>query len=456
MPPGQATKPYRRGELDLIGAGAVLLLVFVHTASIFAGQQLVVNDTASQSLWVTGLASAILAFSTLWGMPLMTFMAGFTLRYSLSRRTLDGFVRDRIRRLLVPFVTGMLLVIPPMLYFWTRSRMPQCRESFLRFYPRLWDVRFSLAAFPLFVEGAPQTLAPGAAPLQILEISHLWFLLYLFAYSLLLLPLFAYLGGLEGLAHLGASSRPSASRPAPSQPGPAGQRWVERFAAVFSRAWSIWLLALPIAAIEGLLGTEPPSAWNRLVWPFFLLYGFLFCVDSRLEQALQRERKRALALGGAGFLLYFGAMALLVQVVQLDSFQSRAALAVLARAIKGFASWFWVVAIMGLATHWGRRASESHPDVVGGDQAVTESFRPAWPYRLVAYAKEAQVPAYVLHQLPVICIGYYVVQWHASAWVKFVVICLSSYLATFLLYEVGVRRSAVTRFLFGMKVRGRG
>ena len=50
-------------------------------------------------------------------------------------------------------------------------------------------------------------------------------------------------------------------------------------------------------------------------------------------------------------------------------------------------------------------------------------------------------------------IGYYVVQWEAGVLLKYVVIALASFAVTLLLYEFGVRRTRVTRFLFGMKPR---
>ena len=50
-------------------------------------------------------------------------------------------------------------------------------------------------------------------------------------------------------------------------------------------------------------------------------------------------------------------------------------------------------------------------------------------------------------------IGFYVVQWEVSVLVKFIVISLSSLVTTLLLYEYGIRRAAVTRFLFGMKTK---
>jgi hypothetical protein len=71
--------------------------------------------------------------------------------------------------------------------------------------------------------------------------------------------------------------------------------------------------------------------------------------------------------------------------------------------------------------------------------------------RIGEYANDAQLPFYVLHYAPVVVIGFYVVQWPVSALVKYLVIALSSLVVTLVLYDIGVRRTTVTRFLFGVK-----
>jgi glucan biosynthesis protein C len=54
-----------------------------------------------------------------------------------------------------------------------------------------------------------------------------------------------------------------------------------------------------------------------------------------------------------------------------------------------------------------------------------------------------------------VVIGFYVVQWQVPTLVKYLVISSTALLATLVLYDVGVRRTAVTRVLFGMKPASR-
>jgi len=69
--------------------------------------------------------------------------------------------------------------------------------------------------------------------------------------------------------------------------------------------------------------------------------------------------------------------------------------------------------------------------------------------RLVAYGREAQLPCYVLHQTPIIIIGYYVVQWNIPVLAKVAIISFASLAATLRVYESLIRRVHTLRLLFG-------
>lgn len=485
----------RRHELDLLGMGIVLALVFLHTISIFSGQQMIVNTrhlfdagleaaatldqgqvpaavfaqfqesdkplssaavtvtitakdpetgagiawnivdqgtqytlekTGGQAIHVhvldqgaagTMLTSLIISFIVTWAMPLMMLIAGIAIQYSLRRRKVGEFVVNRLLRLLVPFLVGLVLTMPLQAYFAARFRFPDYQETFWQFFPRFWNISFDITAFPLCVRGVLQNLVPYGEMI-VFDISHLWFLFYLLVYTLLLLPLFVYLRSSNG------------------------SRLVERLAGFFSRSWAIYLLAVPMALVEGALGTDWPGAWSRFIWPVLILYGFIFAGDERFTQTLVRHRKSALVLGINAFLAYFGALGVLTAVLQVQNpFADMGPVGIAARVIKGLASWFWIVAILGIVTYRRERAA-TKPRAAG---------RPSFWERAATYAREAQVPVYVLHQLPIIVIGYYVVQWNVNVLVKFLVICLASYAITFAVYDLVVRRIPGVRFLFGAR-----
>ena len=417
-----SSQPKRRRELDAMGMLVVVGLVFFHSAQIFYYADFFVKNEPPNIQSVSQLVSTlIVAFAGLWGMPLLFLIAGLAIWYSLRKRTARQFALERTRRLVVPLVVGTLLLVPPIVYYGQKSD-PAYQETYLQFLPRFFNIQLFLD-FPRFLTGAP--------PDELFTIDHLWFLEYLFVYTLVLLPLWLFLHR------------------------PAGQRLVDRFAEFCALPWAIFLLALPIVIIEAALGTEFAGGWNRYAYIPFLIYGFLMAADGRLGRAFQRHRRSALILGLVALLAYYAMSYRLGPAVQFDTQTEYDLAHVLFRLLKGFAGWFWVVVIMGLAVGAGQERPQE--GMKSGPDSLPESPTPPGRLslldRMAGYAGEAQLPFYVLHMTPIVVIGFYVVQWEVNALVKYLVIVLAALAVALVVYDIGVRRTRLTRFLFGIKPR---
>jgi glucans biosynthesis protein C len=223
----------RRQDLDLMRAAVVGGLIFFHTARIFDPLDFYVKDQPP-NLALT----LFVLFAGLWGMPLLFVVSGLGAWYSLRSRTATGFIRERLARLLTPFLVGLLLLVPPQVYYQQRFQR-QDPGSYWALYRDFFQVHLGLR-FPWFVR-------PDDPPDRF-EPAHLWFLYFLLVYSLLLLPVLLYLRG-------------------------TGRRRLERLASFCGKPWAIFLLALPVAVIEAALGTEESGGWNRYAYIPFLLYG---------------------------------------------------------------------------------------------------------------------------------------------------------------------------------------
>jgi peptidoglycan/LPS O-acetylase OafA/YrhL len=71
--------------------------------------------------------------------------------------------------------------------------------------------------------------------------------------------------------------------------------------------------------------------------------------------------------------------------------------------------------------------------------------------RALNYANEAVLPFYLFHQTIILVVGYFVIRWNMGILPKFLIVTALSFLAIMALYEFGVRRFNVMRFLFGMR-----
>lgn len=72
------------------------------------------------------------------------------------------------------------------------------------------------------------------------------------------------------------------------------------------------------------------------------------------------------------------------------------------------------------------------------------------PYRWLPYASEASYPFYIWHQTVIVVAGFYIVRLSLGVWPEWVLVMAAGFIGSLALYEV-VRRTAPTRFLFGMR-----
>ena len=401
--PGTAI-PQRRRDLDLMRMVVVVGLVFFHSARVFdTGGFYVKNDPTSD------LVTIAISFAALWGMPLLFVIAGMGIWYSLRSRTAQAFVWERFRRLMVPLVFGVLVIVPPQI--WTRLRGDVGNdESYWQFLARFFDIRFTPRQFPFLIGDDP---ASG-----LFEWGHLWFVVLLFAFSLVLLPIIWYLRT------------------------PTGLQAVDRLADRLDHLWVILAAALPFAVLDAGLGSEEGLAgWNRYSYAVFILYGYLLAGDRRAGRALRRHRKVALILGILTFLAVGTLIALNSDNETAQMMTNYEATSIAMRALKGLSGWLWVVAIMGFAAGSPK----------AGDTATVARRKPRVLDRVGSYTAEAVLPIYVLHQTVIVLLAFYVVEWSISATLKYVIICLVSLAVILFIYDVGVRRTRPTRFVFGMK-----
>lgn len=378
----------RRGELDVLRALVVVGLVFFHTALVFSPD----DDFYVKNARTTDAVTVLAGFGVVWAMPMLFLVAGLGARHSIRRRGPGGFARERLLRLGVPLVFATVVLCPLPQWLRLRAADPGYDESYGRFWARFLSVRPDPADFPFVLEGDQ------------FETGHLWFVVLLLAFCLLLAPVAARLAS-------------GADRVAP---------------ALRRRPALLLLPALPLAAVNALLGMEEGFAgWNRWAYLLFFVYGFALADDERVREPMRRA---AVPVGVLGVVLFAGTAPGFVAGD--DPFTAWTPFALVTRTLFGAAGWCWVVAILGLLDRPRRPRVRSGR---GGRSGV------------LPYLALAALPLYVLHQPVVVAFAYGVVGWSAPMAVKYAVIVAASLAVILVLYEYGIRRWAVTRFLFGMR-----
>ncbi|WP_344944983.1 acyltransferase [Sphaerisporangium flaviroseum] len=458
--PPQAAREGRRPELDAIRTLVVLGLVFFHSSLVFDTR----DDFYVKNAETTEVTTIFAGLGGVWAMPMLFLISGLGAWHSLRRRSPGGFAAERLLRLGVPLVFAIVTIIP--VPQWLRLRAdPAYHESYLRFLPRFFDVHWDLSQFPFVLQG------------EYFEAGHLWFIVLLLAFSLMLAPVVRWFP--RDLAH----------------------RILDRLASAVRWRGAVLTAAVPVALLSALAGLEEAyAAWNRWAYLVFFVYGFLLAADERFRTAMRRDAVPAAVLGAVMFLIGLPGFLAASDVPGGDPFTDMTALAIGARALYGAAGWCWLVAILGLLDR-RRSAPAAEPATPPEPAAIPEqtatSEQPAPPDQaapfaqavrtgqgsltgqapspgqappagqvqagqvqaggrrrwLYGYLAAAVLPLYVLHQPIVVTVAYGLVGWDLPILVKFVAIVAVSLVLTLAAYEVLVRRTRVTRFLFGMRTR---
>ena len=368
--------------VDWLRVLAVLGVFLFHATNVFNTMPFHIKN-AQQSEIIT----VAQAFFFPWGMPLFFTIAGAGTWFALKRRTPSQYIRERSSRLLVPFVIGSIILSPVQLYLeWSHKiQMGIFAGSFTQF----------LGSLPW----GPNPRVFGVVGY------HLWFLGFLFMFSLLALPFHRWVRG------------------------GAGQRLVSRLAQVCRHRGAILVLALlPLITRLGLQPFFPyQHHWADFFFLFsFFIIGYVVISDERLRHAIRRDWPITLAVGAMAFI---GAAAISFSTGELD-------IEAAPRSLLGFA-WWGLFAVCG----WCWTAFT----VSIGMRLLDFSNS------LLRYGQEAIVPFFVVHQPVIIVIAYFAVQLNADLVPKLLVVIIGSFAVSLSLYHFIIRRVGLLRTVFGMK-----
>jgi len=320
-------------------------------------------------------------FFNLWMMPLFFVLSSAAIYYSLRARTPGQFVRERFLRIAVPWLGLGVLVFGPIQVYMERLTHGDFSGDFIAFLPRYFDGFYGFGGNFAWMG------------------LHLWYLMMLFLFIIIMLPL---------LLPLGSARRSLLSRLSPA----------------CRRAPVLILLCVPLTLASlltdalGLAVTREFGSWDMFSYLLFFTYGYLLHSDPAVQVTIDRLRRPMLAL--------VVVTTLVVGVMEPSGSWQWA----LARAA---CAWSWVLAILG----WGHA-------------------RLNFTNRFVKHANEAVLPFYILHQPVIIVIAFFVVQLDAAVPLKYLLTAASSFVVIVALYEYVVRPVGVLRFLFGMRPKARG
>lgn len=365
----------RQDYIDWLRVIAIFFLLLLHAAMPFVTFMKWHITNQEQSVVLSHLVS----FLHTWRMPLLFFVSGFGTYCALNSRTAGQYAGERARKLFIPLVVGMLLIVPPQVYIEKIAQFGNVSN----FLPVMYK---------------------GAYPAGNLSWHHLWFILYLFMYSLILIPFFVWFKTGKSL------------------------KMKDMLYRLCSKRGGVLLFVIPLLVVSIALNPFFPHETHALLddWKFFTYYmlffifGFILVTDIRIKDSLISQRRFLLAATILVFVPWYSNLFIPWKpwtpvVYGIESI---------------FLTWFFICT----AVAYGARYLNFHN-------------------KFLKYANEAIYPFYILHQTVIVVIGYFIIQTGWSVGVKYLFINAGTLAICIPVYEFVIRRTLITRIMFGLKLK---
>lgn len=376
----------RRYDLDWLRVIAIITLLFYHTGMIYVSWGWHIKSPNHSQAF-----EEVMRWLHRWRMPLLFFISGAGTFFALQKRSYSAYAAERVKRLFVPLVFGMFVIVPPQIYFEWLS-IGRFSGSYADFYPNVFG-------FQPYHDGGT-----GGA----FSWHHLWFVAYLFVYALISIPFFRFLRT------------------------QAGQSLIKGMGWLLDKPGGLMVLVIPIIISQATLGLYFPDETHALIndWPYFtnnlllFWYGYLLVADPNFAPRLASQRTVFLGITLFCTIILYG-MRIVFTPEQVDDQNPIDVV----YDINGFCL---MVASVLMTIGYGYRYLNVN--------------RPVLPY-----LNQAVYPFYILHQTVIVTIGYYLLKTNLGVYDGFLAISLLSGLVCCLIIWFLIRPLRPLRFLFGMK-----
>lgn len=343
----------RRYDIDWLRVIAIGLLLIYHIAIVFQPWGVFIGFITSQNP-IPGLWTPM-AMLNVWRIPLLFFVSGMGVAFAMRKRNWKLLIGERATRILLPFIFGMLFIVPLHLFL------------LQKFYKLDLDY----------------IINPG----------HLWFLANIFAYVLLLSPVFFLIKRKDDSST------------------------VSRFRKLFASP-AILIIIAAVFVAEVIIVNPDSFELYAMTWHgFFLgllafLFGYCFVQFGNGFWIMLAKAK--------WFTL---ALAISLYVIRIAVFQLQAPF-----YLSSIESSLWIFSILGFGNKYLNR-----------------------PGKGLSYLSKAAYPVYIIHMLFLYLSCYFILPLDLSSWLEFGLIILSTFTGCFVVYEFLIRRIPFIGVLFGVK-----
>jgi len=304
----------------------------------------------------------------------------------ITKMPLKSFAWQRIVKLYLPLIFAIAVVVAPQSYY-EAIQKGIFEGGFWKFWTSYyftfsWDERM-LAPFPTY--------------------NHMWYVLYLFHYTMVLLPLFSFINSDKGKLILAKI-----------------ECWITKGSRIIWLPLAIYLAIFLAIDNHDVNHTFYNDWYGHAIFIFAVIMGVAFARMPKVWQSFEKNRYFSLTLGLISYAVLLAIFLSPDEMLPMDR-------TVVWDYTSLLVKWSWIALIIGFA--------RKHLNYTNST---------------LKYCNVMVYPFFILHQTVIIVLGYYVIDWGMSGTLEFLVIVTGTFVICSLLYELLIKRVNILRVLFGL------
>jgi hypothetical protein len=380
----------RRYDIDWLRTLAFGLLILYHVGMYYVADWGWHIKSDQQSVFLQNL----MILTNQWRMSLLFFVSGIALALVYQKYSATKILAIRSQRLLIPLLFGMLVIVPPQLYY-ELIQGHGYTGNYLSFITEYLNLNTELAPHK-------------QSEIGLLTWNHLWFVPYLWTYSVIMVLFFPLLK--KALLNESVQNIPL---------------WLASSIIIVVLAFVWVLLREDFPVTHGLVD----DWYNHGKYFTVFLAGMCLALLPDLWQRLQEKRRvfAILAILGYSWITLYRHGFLDIG----DNLNQLFVVELVYGLLLSTNHWAWILALVGYA---GRYLQFSN--------------------RFIIYANQAILPWYILHQTLIVVFAVKLAEFALPVAVESILLIMLTVVGCLLGYEI-VKRVTLLRWLFGLKIEKR-
>jgi len=236
--------------------------------------------------------------------------------------------------------------------------------------------------------------------------NHMWYVLYLFHYTIVLLPFFAFINSAKGTATLDKL-----------------ETWLVKGSRILWLPLVIYSVIFTVFDDHNINHTFHDDWYAHTIFMFSVVLGVIFFRMPRVWQSFEDNRFISLTIAAASYSALLFLFFFPNEPLAIDRTLAWDTLGILIK-------WSWIALIIGFSRKHLNYSNQS-----------------------LRYCNSVVYPFFILHQTIIIVIGYYIIDWGMSGTVEFFSIIVGTFVICGLLCEFVIKRNRILRLLFGLPMK---